>query len=492
MSLNDNILNTALLGTATRELQETALPEELKETFRDIKERAEDAEAAFYQQVALGFAWSRAGVEPQQADDYIAIKEAGADETGYFTREAGELLLLLIAERYRYLLLYAYRRAATCGKLILPNYLQALLSHAFERNNPSRNEEQQYLPSLTGNRGCWLLPLMGLPVWGTKNGITWETASHEERKRLLLETRRENPDSGLALLQTELKNDSAAHRDELIQCLQEKLNGNDESFLLEVIATDRSSTVKDTARRLLCSLPNSEQVRYYQDLLKGKLHYNRLLGWSYDKLDYTDEMKKRGLAEVSSVKNEKDDRFLLRQLAERVPLSFWCEFYDCEPEQAATKLAKNPPFKDLFDLWKPVSLFRDADWAYYTLKERTDEVTLVNLMGLLPPVRREEITLRPEGKDLYVPDDWYNTDGGQWGMKFSMYVFHRMLTRTYYIAKEEVEQTAVYFPSGMLSVVQQKLTTMNATESTAARICRLLADYLLLKQQIETLFEDKK
>lgn len=33
-------------------------------------------------------------------------------------------------------------------------------------------------------------------------------------------------------------------------------------------------------------------------------------------------MKKLGLEEVSSNKNEKDDRFLLRQLAERVPLKF--------------------------------------------------------------------------------------------------------------------------------------------------------------------------
>ena len=50
-------------------------------------------------------------------------------------------------------------------------------------------------------------------------------------------------------------------------------------------------------------------------------------------------MKKLGLEEVSSNKNEKDDRFLVRQLAERVPLSFWSEFYDCPPEKAASKLS---------------------------------------------------------------------------------------------------------------------------------------------------------
>lgn len=52
-------------------------------------------------------------------------------------------------------------------------------------------------------------------------------------------------------------------------------------------------------------------------------------------------MKKLGLEEVSSNKKEKDEEFLLRQLAERVPLSFWAEFYDCSPEKAAAKLAKS-------------------------------------------------------------------------------------------------------------------------------------------------------
>ena len=121
-----------------------------------------------------------------------------------------------------------------------------------------------------------------------------------------------SPKQGLALLQTELKNESAAHRDELIQCLRWGLSKSDEAFLQEIVATDRSSNVKETARRLLCSLPDSELVKIYEELLRGKLHLNFLLGWSYDKIEFTPEMKKLGLEEVSSNKNEKDDRFLLR------------------------------------------------------------------------------------------------------------------------------------------------------------------------------------
>lgn len=56
MNLTDHIINVALLGTATRELITTDFPEELQETLRDIQAKAEDAEALFYQQSALGFA----------------------------------------------------------------------------------------------------------------------------------------------------------------------------------------------------------------------------------------------------------------------------------------------------------------------------------------------------------------------------------------------------------------------------------------------------
>lgn len=491
MNLIDPILNTALLGTAARELPVADFPEELQEVFVEIKGKAEDAEVAFYQMSALGFAYGKAGSESLQLTDCSEIVEAVDDEKGYFTREACELLLSLIAGRNPYLLLYAYRCAVRSGKLILPGYLQTLLAHAFERTNPDRREEQSLLPQLTGNRGQWLLPMMGLPVWGAGDNVSWETASHEQRKQLLQEARRVNPATGLALLQTELKNESAAHREDLIQCLCEKLNPDDEAFLQEVLATDRSSNVKEVARRLLCSLPDSEQVKYYCGLLHGKLHYNGLLGWSYDKIEFTPEMKKMGLLEVSSVKNEKDDRFLLRQLAERVPLSFWCEFYDCGPEKAAVKLAKNPPFQNYFQIWEPIVLFHDSLWAYHTLKEGVSEEVADGLIGLLTPGQREDISFRTDRRNAYIPANWFNEDGQPWGMKFSTCVLQRILAGTNYVSKEEAERVAVYFPVEMSVLIRQKVAAFNDQESIPSRMCHLILNYMELKQSIDTLFTDK-
>ena len=333
---------------------------------------------------------------------------------------------------------------------------------------------------------------MELPDWGDTGNETWETASHEERKRMLQRLRKENPEQGLALLQTELKNESAAHRDELIQCLRTNLSKADENFLQEIVTTDRSSNVKETARRLLCSLPDSELVKTYCDLLRGKLHYKMLLGWSYDKITFTPEMKKLGLEEVSSNKKEKDEEFLLRQLAERVPLSFWAEFYDCSPEKAAAKLAKKPPFGSYFNLCQPIENFGDNLWAYQTLKEDANEAYASSLIGLLTPEQREEINFQTDSKSNYIPEPWYNADGTQWGIKFSTRALQRLFhSNYYYYPKEMAERLSLYFPPEMLPKVEQQAVAYDA-DHAIAKFCRLTAEYMRMKEKINSLFNDNK
>ncbi len=503
MNVTDSLINAALLGTAAKEFVPDGLPEELQSSHETIRSKAEDAEAAFYRFSATAFAYSRAGLEPQTdsikeelssgpiSTSQSAIRPLTAspiDDKPYFNRQAGELLTTFIGNRNRHLLLYAYRKASASDKLIPPSFLPALLNRAFDRNNPSRHEEQATLARITGQRGRWLLPHLGLPAWGEAGNETWETASHEERKRMLTALRRENPADGLALLQTELKNESAAHREELIQCLRINLSQADESFLEGIAATDRSSNVKETARTLLCSMPDSQLVRTFAGMLRGRLRHNILMGWSYTDLDFTPEMKKLGLEAVSSNKGEKDSRFLLRQLAERVPLSFWCELFDCPPEKAATKLVKSPPFSPLFNLGKVIANFGDTAWAYHTLRENQDDNLVASLVSFLTPAQREELPLKPDKEHGYIPDTWFNSDGTLWGMKFSTYAFRRVMQgKNYYISKETAEALSIYFPPEMLKQVEQMAVSGDPEQSNTS-FARYMLEYMHQKKQIDELF----
>lgn len=492
MNVTEPIINTALLGTATKEFTPVSFPPSLEETFGKIQEKAIDTEAAFYQMAALTFAYQRAGMEASSDGNIVATQEAPAEEKTYFEREAGELFNILCINRNRYLLLYAYRKASECKKLIPPLYLQNLITHAFDRNNPDRHEEQELLSQLAGKRGRWLLSHMGLKDWGNAGNETWETASHEERKRMLCRLRETQPEQGLALLQTELKNESAAHRDELIQCLHINLSKADEAFLKEIVKTDRSSNVKQTASNLLFRLPDSEQVKAYCDLLRGKLHYKMLLGWSYDKLTYTPEMKILGLEEISSNKKEKDDEFLLRQLAERVPLSFWAELFDCSPEKAASKLAKKPPFGSYFNLYLPIKNFGDNLWAYHTLKENPSDINSLNLIGLLTPEQREEISFQISSDSFFIPDSWFNADGREWGIKFSARVLQQqVLGNYYYYSKELAEHLALYLPQEIYPKLEQ-FTIACKSDHSANKLYESLNEYMRIKEQINRLFNDNK
>ena len=141
--------------------------------------------------------------------------------------------------------------------------------------------------------------------------------------------------------------------------------------------------------------PRGRLVRRYCELLKGQLKYGRILGWSYTPIPYSPELKELGIAEVSPNKGESDEHYILRQIAERVPLTFWMEFYETsDPMKAAQRLAKNPPFASYFSITSPIVTLRDRHWAYWVLQEQCDSKTLEELVGLLSPGQREDIDLR--------------------------------------------------------------------------------------------------
>lgn len=76
-------------------------------------------------------------------------------------------------------------------------------------------------------------------------------------------------------------------------------------------------------------------------------------------------------------------------------------------------------------------------------------------------------------------------------MKFSTRVFQRMLRNNYYLPKETAEQLALYFPSEMRKPIEQTaLSTAAQENNTSTRFCRLMMEYMDLKQGIDTLLNN--
>lgn len=456
MSITDNVINIALLGTANREMTSGELPEDLVGILERLKENAADGEEVFYKGAAAFFAYYRSGLEPLKLKDPVPILEAGPETRPYVGQKAAAILSILLGEKYVNMLLFWYRKAVEREQLIPPEYLPQVLARVFQPGSQTAKRERQLLISLVGNRGRWLLPIMGYATLQEEADDTWETATHVDRKLILSRVRRENPVRGIEMLRAEWKNESAQHRAELLTCLEISLSVADEDFLEEVRGGDRSSTVRDEALRLLRMIPESRILRLFAETLKKHLHYRRLLGWAVDPIAYSEEFKKLGINEVSSNKGESDSDYILRQMAQFMPLSFWCEFFDCDPETAAQRMRKSPPFSKHIYLTDTILGYKDRDWAYHVLKDERvlQSPDLMQLVPLLSVEQQEQLNLSGKVDRNFYISQWFGEDDSEWGERFSQGVLKMIYGMDYcYYDRPTCEALALRLPASMYDYV---------------------------------------
>lgn len=491
MNVTEPIIQAALLGTANREFAPEAFPESLQTLVDRIREKAEDTESFLYMTAASVFAYRRAGWEPAGAEGIVPVGTAPEEELPYFGKDQSQLFSRLHGTRY--MLAYAYRLVQGAGKIISPEYLQPLIRRAYDRNNPLRFEERRLLKGLAGNRGLWLTRQMGLAGEECGNTDSWDTATHGERKEMLARFRQQNPTEALELLQKDWKSEPANQRNELLECLRTNISKADEPFIQGVMESDRSSIVKETARKLLYMIPDSAMVTRCCELLRGHIRHNMFTGWSYDEIGYTQEMKAMGLSEVSSNKEESDSEFILRQLAERVPLSFWCEVYGCDKEKAARKFAKHPPFRKFLTLEEPILNFSDRLWAFHTLKEDSSYLRKPELVAMLTPSQREEISWPDTLQDFgFIPDSWYGNNYEAWGPKFSSRVLSWLLKQEYlYYAADMAERLAMHIPSHIRNLIEAKAASSAKASPSMNEFCLKMLEFMDLKSETDTLLNEK-
>ena len=247
------------------------------------------------------------------AEGIVPVKTAPEEELPYFDKDRSQLFSRLHGTRY--MLAYAYRLAQGSGKIISPEYLQPLIRRAYDRNNPLRFEERRLLKNLVGNRGLWLIRQMGLV--GEECGITdsWDTYHPRERKEMLARFRQQILPQPLNCCGKTGRANLPTSATSLLECLRINISkGRRASSYRKCWSRTAGSIVKETARKLLCMIPDSAMVMRCCELLRGHIRHNMLTGWSYDEIGYTPEMKVMGLSEVSSNKKEGDSEFILRQL----------------------------------------------------------------------------------------------------------------------------------------------------------------------------------
>lgn len=386
MQFKNNLINAALLGTERKTFDANELPEAVQVVVQLVQQSDNDTESQFIKTSALALGYLKAGAQPLKLA--LEPNEAPAETQPVCNDKANAILVDLLNAKQYQLAHYWAHNCYNARQLVCPETLPLYLAWA---KGAGKNE---YLERIVGNRGKWLAQFY--PEWQfvNKQDATWETATTDERVRLLLKMRQTEPDQARELIQTTWKEENAAGRLALLDTLSIGLNATDEDFLHNTL-TDKSQKVKDLALSYLKLIPTSSILIKYEEVLKGSivLLQSKMLGL-ISKTSITiklqgidDSIYATGISKLSADKKISDEEQTLRELVAEVHPDFWLKHFG-QSEMEVVELFKKR--KDLLpyfpSLCSAVTKFGVGNW-FKALLEHWENPEL-DLLGLLPPTER--------------------------------------------------------------------------------------------------------
>ena len=447
------LLNTALLGTTKQPYRpDAATPAALQTAWAALVDSS--AERRTYRYAALAFACAYGGQTPaQSADGWQLIPPAPAAEDT-LPPEAVAILADWFRHKRQHLLHYAFARLRARDLALPTALLPETIAHA--QKHPADITDR-----LLGARGRWLFTEAGLRASATAdNGEDWQLLPFAARKDWLTRLRHENPDQAREQLAAIWSSAPANHRQDYIAILADNLTAADQPFLTAALK-DRSKTVKESAHRLLMRLPDSAPAQQHLAWLRERLIWQDAGGWQYLDAPYTAAMKAAGIEEISPLKEESDAAWQLRQIILALPLAIWAQYFACDEEEAAARLAAHPPITPLKLCVGWVYQMNDRRFTLAMLPvvmhEHPDRVSAeINLDSFLALNNNDRETLLADEDsarrlleqlrhDAYR-GPWRDERHEDWGERYGLLACQHYLKSKAYIADDNYERLAASLP----------------------------------------------
>lgn len=389
----DNIINTAMIGTDKKQVGVAELPAELSEPATIIQNNEDtDKEQKFLQLAAVAFNFRQSGVTPLQKE--VNISPAPTEEKGYCNAVATQTLKDILSEESIPLLKFWLQYCDRKQQLATPETLPALLNTGAQYKNL-----QVLIASCCGKRGEWLSGFNS--AWNFSSTQTgeelWQTGTPEQRKIVFKETRKLNPAQAREWLQQTWSQEDANTKMSFLEFMPGNISEDDIPFL-ESLSTEKSKKVKEEALKLLKQIPGSTIVKQYQDLLQQSVVVKKgktLLGmisktFLQFKLpgSFDEAIFKTGIEKLSSSKEITDEEFIIYQLIQSVPPSFWEKQLGCDPKAIIDLFQKDITGKKMTPaLVIAITRFNDTRWALYFMQH--SEVFYIDIIPLLQSQQQE-------------------------------------------------------------------------------------------------------
>lgn len=393
MQFWDTIINTAMMGTDKKQVSTGEIPAGLGEAATFIQENtAKDKEEKFLQLAALTLSYRQCGALPAQ--QAIRMNPAPAEEKAYCNAMASQVLKDIISEESVHLLKFWLQHCYQKSQIILPELVPVVL------NTGTQQKKLQFMiAACCGKRGEWLGGLN--TAWNFSSTQTgeelWQTGTLEQRKEILRQTRMADSGKARQWVQQTWEQEDANTKTSLLEVFIENVSKDDMLFL-ESLATEKGKKVKDMAMLLLRLIPGSAVVQQYEKALAASVILKKekgLLGMTSKTVlqcklpaSMDEAIYKSGIDKLSSKKEITDDEYVIMQLTESVPPSFWERHLAMIPEQVIDLFQKEAAGKKLIEpLVRSVTRFHDKKWAHAFMQH--GQVFYIDVIPLLQAEEQE-------------------------------------------------------------------------------------------------------
>ncbi|SHM82130.1 hypothetical protein SAMN05444266_111163 [Chitinophaga jiangningensis] len=486
MELWQQIINTALLGTDKQALPPIPADDELGAALAVIRhDTGNDREDVLLKTGAVLFNYRQAGTTAMPADELLP-NTAAPETRAYCSPEAVASLQEAMDLGSNALTKHWLELCADAGYLLPPAMLPLLMDKA-----TGSKQLRAPLMKCCGNRGLWLAQLN--PDWHLLlpgheieiNADTWETGTLPQRCEALTQRRAEDPEAALTMLMETWKQENAATRAALLECLQTELNPNDIPWLQQLTA-DKSLKVKEKAWELLRKLPQSEIVQSYQQLVAAAINsIDGNIFISELQLPLPANIYQSGIDKLPpSALHMSDETYQLQQLVAQVPCSFLSTHLALPPATCVTQLASAGMEAALL---KAAIHFNETAWISHILEQTN--TFYPEVFHLAPPAVLEAYAMRFAEKEGSAVILRMGTGTTTWGLAITQQIFKFIAMHPYSYNRNYFLELAHLLPVDILHTDEKNyfgdiLYNQQAWKSLKEKLFELIACKAAIQQHL--------
>lgn len=394
----NNIINTSMIGTDKKSISAAELPADLSAAATFILENAAtDKEEKFLQIAALTFNYRQCGVQPLQQQE-IKLTVAELEEKTYCSTAAMQVLKDIISEGSMPLLKYWLQHCNDAGRIVHPELIATLLA-----TGEQEKKLQTLIASCCGKRGEWLSHFNG--AWNFSARQTteelWLTGTPEQRKTVFRQLRNTDPAQAREWLQQVWPQEDANTKLSFLVLMAESISETDIPFL-ESLSSEKSKKVKDEVLGLLKHIPTAPIVLQYQQVLAATVNLKKektFLGLgSKTNLQFQlpaveEAVFKSGIDKLSNNKDFSDDEFIIAQLMQSVPPSFWEQQLAQSAAEIIQYFQQDETGKKMMPaLVLAIKKFNSREWAVAMMQHST--TFYIDIIPLLPQQQQDAYSIQ--------------------------------------------------------------------------------------------------